>query len=134
MRFLIDECLPKSLVGELESRGHEARAVSVDEPGIADAVVVMLGWDEDRLVVSSDSDIPTKVVFELFPAEGVMFLRLKVQSKQRIVDRILSVIDEYGEAMIGQILTVDDWRVRVRPVRSEEPPTVGDAETDTEED
>ena len=121
MRFLIDECLPKSLVDALEAEGHEARAVSVDEPGVADGIVVMLGWDEDRLVVSSDSDIPTKVVFELFPAEGVIFLKLKLQSRSRIIERVTSVVREYGESAIGQVLTVDDWRVRSRPLRDEPP-------------
>ena len=58
MKFLVDAHLPRRLCAVLEQRGHDAKHTLDLPAGTAtkDGVINQLSLDEQRVVVSKDSD------------------------------------------------------------------------------
>lgn len=57
MRFLVDECLPPSLAAQLCAAGHDAvSVVGLGLAGAADPVVMQAARDQERVLMSADTD------------------------------------------------------------------------------
>ncbi len=77
LRFLVDEDMPLSLVGELEDMGHDAVHVRhVGLLGRADTDVFMFAQSERRILVTRDLGFGDSRLYPLGSHAGVIVLRV----------------------------------------------------------
>lgn len=56
MRVLLDECMPVSLMADLDAAGHDVERVSVTQPAQTDDEVLAMAASETRVLVTLDKD------------------------------------------------------------------------------
>lgn len=117
MRFLLDENLPKSLVGELRTLGHDVVWVKDAMGGEGDDALLAVAQADARVLITLDKDFGDLTFRDRLPAlGGILLFRINVTSPDATIALMLRVI-----------LSRDDWpghfsvatedRVRMRPLR-----------------
>ncbi|MEQ8472314.1 MAG: DUF5615 family PIN-like protein [Marinoscillum sp.] len=56
MKFLANENVPITSVNYLKSMGFDITSIGVDDPGISDEHVMTLAIEQDRTIITYDSD------------------------------------------------------------------------------
>ncbi len=76
MKFLANENIPISSVNYLKSKGVDITSIGVDAPGITDEQVMNIATEQDRTIVTYDSDYGELIFKHGFkPNAGVIFIR-----------------------------------------------------------
>ncbi|MGE3288886.1 MAG: DUF5615 family PIN-like protein [Pseudonocardia sp.] len=118
MRLLIDESLQHDLAAVLSSHGHNAVHVAdVGLQGAPDVDVPTKASADDRVVVTADTDFGTLLALSGASGPSVILLR---RSGRRVPERaqiVLLVLDLVADQLAtGSVVTVDNERVRIRPL------------------
>ncbi len=117
MRFLIDNALSPSVADTLRVSGFDA--VHVREIGLhaaGDSVVFTKAMEEDRILVSADTDFGTSLALWGHSRPSVILFRRGTERRPRQqVDPILANLPHLREALEkGSIVVFKQNRVRVR--------------------
>ncbi|WP_230981277.1 DUF5615 family PIN-like protein [Echinicola salinicaeni] len=56
MKFLANENVPFSIITYLKSAGFDIKAIGIDDPSITDKQVIDIAIDENRTIITYDSD------------------------------------------------------------------------------
>lgn len=116
MRLLADENVPRAIVDELRSRGHDLVWVRATSPGISDPEVLTLARAEARILLTFDKDFGELAFRQrLDVSPGVVLVRLLLPPEElaRRVAEVLESRDDWS----GQFSVVEQERVRmVTPV------------------
>lgn len=118
MRLLIDESLQHDLAAALIDHGHDAVHVAdVGLQGAPDVDVLAKARADDRVVVTADTDFGTLLALSGASGPSVVLLR---RSGRRVHERariVLLVVDLVADQLAsGAVVTVDNERVRIRPL------------------
>lgn len=122
MRFLIDECLSRSLVEALREAGHDVRFLREEGRGKSDASILAEAVQEGRIVVSEDSDFGLLAVRDRQPAVGIVLVKSSAFEwpAPRLASHVLDVICELGENLNGHWTKIEPGRVRQRRLEQDE--------------
>ncbi|HUP43263.1 MAG TPA: DUF5615 family PIN-like protein [Thermoanaerobaculia bacterium] len=117
MRFLIDNPLSPIVAAALGEAGHHA--VHVRDLGLAgaeDETVFDLAADEQRVVVSADTDFGTILATREATYPSVILFRRGTQRRpQRQVALLLANLDRMREALgSGSLVVIEEGRIRIR--------------------
>ena len=117
MRFLIDNALSPSVADSLRVSGFDA--VHVREIGLHtadDSVVFAKAMEEDRILVSADTDFGTLLALWGHSRPSVILFRRGTERRpSQQVDLILANLPQLREALEkGSIIVFDQNRVRIR--------------------
>lgn len=108
MKFLANENVPFSSITYLKSKGYDIKSIGVDDPSITDEAVMQISINEDRTIITYDSDYGELIFKHGYkPKSGVIFIRNQpkgpletartieelVSSKTIQFDNALTVID-----------------------------------------
>ena len=108
MKFLANENIPISSVTHLKSHGFDITAIGLDNPSISDKEVMKIASDEERIILTYDSDYGELIFKHGYrPDAGVIFIRYQPSEPletTRILERLLSTPNLSFE----QTLTVVD--------------------------
>ena len=119
MKFLVDNALSPLVAEGLRQAGHDASHVR--DYGMAaddDEEIFERAAQEDRILISADTDFATILALRKTPKPSVILFR---QSTQHHPDRQLRVLlanlsDLSAELDRGCIAVFEDTRIRVRPL------------------
>ncbi|GAA5032008.1 hypothetical protein GCM10011506_24650 [Marivirga lumbricoides] len=76
MKYLANENVPFSSVTYLKSKGYDIKAIGVDDPSITDEEVMQIAIDENRTIITYDSDYGELIFKHGYkPQAGVIFIR-----------------------------------------------------------
>lgn len=117
MRFLIDNPLSPIVAEALGKAGHHA--VHVRDLGLAgaeDETVFDLAADEQRVVVSADTDFGTILATREAKYPSVILFRRGTQRRpRRQVALLLANFDRMQEALeSGSLVVIEEGRIRIR--------------------
>ena len=116
MRFKIDENLPVEVARLLREAGHEAATVRDQAmTGATDARLVSICREEDRLLMTLDTDFADIRAYPPGMAPGLVVLRLKRQDKPYVLDvvrRLLPIFET--EPLARKLGVVDERHIRIR--------------------
>lgn len=123
MRFLIDNNLSPVLVAELAAAGHDA--VHVRDYGLhaaTDQVVLARARDDNRVLISADTDFGTLLAREGADRPSILLIRrLAGRRATEQATIILANLDVVADDLDGGAVVVltDEWvRVRRLPIVS----------------
>ncbi len=118
MRFLLDENVDTRIGPYLSAAGHDVISAAEDPgAGSSDTDVLAAALNDQRVLVTNDTDFGELILRRRLPHSGVVLFRLQTTvfaAKQAALDMILR---EYPDRL-GEFLVVMDGRVRVRRPRS----------------
>lgn len=117
MRFLIDQCLSPRLAAGLNDLGHDA--VHTAELGLEsadDAAILEAARDDERTVVTADSDFGTLLASTKATAPSVLYIR---RSSGRRADAMIGLLVENlpaleGPLATGSLVVIAEGSIRVR--------------------
>jgi predicted nuclease of predicted toxin-antitoxin system len=117
MRFLVDNALSPRVAELLAAAGHDA--VHVRQLGLAsaaDAELFDLAANEDRVIVSADTDFGALLAFRRQSRPSVVLFRgrspRRPEQQATLLLENLRVIG--GELSVGAVVTVYEHRLRIR--------------------
>lgn len=116
LRFKVDNNLPVEVAERLRLAGHAADTAGEEGLAAADDVEIATAClRESRAILSSDTDFPDIRAYPPDQYPGIVVLRLRRQSKPRVlsaIDRLLPLLA--SERLPGALWIVDETSVRIR--------------------
>ena len=116
MKFKVDENLPLEVVDELRHAGYDALNVYEQKlGGIYDSELAKVCQNEQRIIVTLDTDFADIRSYPPEEFSGIIVLRLRSQDKAYILDTISKVVRMFpNEPIKHKLWIVDDSYVRIR--------------------
>ncbi|WP_421895910.1 DUF5615 family PIN-like protein [Marinoscillum sp.] len=97
LRFLANENIPVSSITYLKAQGFDITAIGIDNPSITDEQVMQIAIDENRTIITHDSDYGELIFkYGYKPHSGVIFIRFQPSEPletAKIIEHITSNID-----------------------------------------
>jgi predicted nuclease of predicted toxin-antitoxin system len=115
MKFFADENLERPIIEGLRQQGHDIATVPTEEKGSPDPAVLALSNTEDRVFVTNDKDFAELVFLQRQVAAGVILVRLPRFRTGEKVERVLEVIADQGERVLGVFTVIEAHAIRRRP-------------------
>ena len=116
MKFKIDENLPQEFANVLRDKGHDAVTVLQEGlTGIPDGDLFAVCQNEDRILVSLDTDFSDIRLYPPGKGPGVLVFRLASHDKQRLLVMLGKILGAFEQEPIHQRLwIVSDDGIRIR--------------------
>jgi predicted nuclease of predicted toxin-antitoxin system len=114
MRFLADENISNLVISKLETAGHNVQSVRRSHAGIDDKSVLEIAGLGDCVLITEDQDFGDLVVRQKLPVLGVILLELDRLSNTAEARRVMEVVDNKSENLIGRLTVVEPTRIRSR--------------------
>jgi predicted nuclease of predicted toxin-antitoxin system len=116
VRFLLDEAIQHRLADHLAEAGHDAtHVVRIGLAGSPDEQVLARAADEDRILITTDTDFPTLLALSGEPIPSVLLLRGVSDTIQGRLAAIVSALPSIQEELeAGAVAVVERDRVRLR--------------------
>jgi predicted nuclease of predicted toxin-antitoxin system len=114
VKFLADECCPAPVVRRLRTAGHDV--VFIAEVGVkaSDLEVLDVASRDERILITEDKDFGEHVVRRGMIVPGVILLRLPATRGVDVAERVMQVVEELGEQLLGKYVVVLRARIRLR--------------------
>jgi predicted nuclease of predicted toxin-antitoxin system len=120
VRFLVDECTGPAVAHWLRSQGHDVLSVYEQARGLDDDAIIVLAWQDRRILVTNDKDFGEKIFRAGRSHRGVILLRLedeRAQAKIAVLERLMA---RFAEQLAGEFVVVSETRVRFARGSSEQ--------------
>lgn len=116
MKLLVDESLASRVASLLVDAGHDAIHVADRNLlGASDETVLATAHQEDRVVVTADTDFGTLLALSADPKPSVILLRRPGRRAEQRTEAIVAAITAVGDVVDdGALVVVEPTRVRVR--------------------
>ncbi len=114
MRLLIDENIGQAVVDVLRQLGHDVRSIIEDHPGASDTEVLELARDDNRILVTSDTDFGELIYLRKQTHKGVILLRLVDEANENKIRVLRALFSSYAKRLKEHFVVVTESRVRIR--------------------
>ena len=117
MRFLVDQNLSPLLADELRKAGHDViHTREIDLSTADDEVILQRALDEDRVLISADTDFGFLLAESSAARPSVVLLRLRTpRPAGRLAAVLLANLDGIATDLeTGAIVVLEDERIRIR--------------------
>jgi predicted nuclease of predicted toxin-antitoxin system len=117
VRFLVDNALSPEIARGLAKAGHEA--VHVRDLGLhaaEDEALFDLAAEQDRVIVSADTDFGTLLALRSSTKPSVILFRHSAARRPEVQVRLLlAQLDQLEEALAaGSLVAIEATRIRIR--------------------
>jgi predicted nuclease of predicted toxin-antitoxin system len=117
MRFLANENFPLPSVRLLREGGYDVASITEDSPGIEDTEVLARAVDEQRMILTFDSDYGELIYRLRLPSpRGVIFLRFRPHSPEEPAIVLLNLLQIEELQFEERFTVVDSSSIRQRPL------------------
>ena len=114
MIFLADECCNAGLVASLRDHGHDVLYIKEEKPGSNDDEVLSIAYNEDRILITEDTDFGELVYRLKKPSKGIILIRIDVKDRHIKWDRLRKLIETYPNRMKDRFIVIDTEKFRFR--------------------
>lgn len=114
MQFLVDQNVPLDVVKGLRGEGHDVTWAQTAYPGADDETLLKTAQEENRILLTFDTDFGTLAFDRGLPASsGIILFRLTPVSPTAVAETVLKTIRS-REDWKGHLSVVDDTQIRMR--------------------
>lgn len=114
MKFIVDESTGHSAAEFLKEEGHDAVFVGDIEKGISDREILEQAFEENRIIVTNDKDFGELTVRHEIEAEGVVILRLNIETPENKRKVLGHLLDEHSEKMEDNLVIAREDQIKTR--------------------
>jgi predicted nuclease of predicted toxin-antitoxin system len=117
LRFKIDENAPFSVKAILESRGnHQADSVYHEGiAGITDRDLIELCLQEERILITLDTDFSNSLLHPRGTFYGIILLRPLTQGKNVFLQLFAQFLAQFQlEQVVGRVVIVEPHQIHIR--------------------
>ncbi|MFQ6134162.1 MAG: DUF5615 family PIN-like protein [Armatimonadota bacterium] len=118
MRFLVDMPVSPAVARWLQEQGHDAvHASSLGLERASDSELLARALDDDRVVVTADTDFPHLLALSAAQAPGVILFRggdYTARDMTELLARVLAAVPQ--DELTRSVCVVDRRRIRHRPL------------------
>jgi len=108
LKYLANENVPFSSITYLKSKGYDIKSIGVDDPSITDEHVMQIAINENRTIITYDSDYGELIFKNGYkPEAGVIFIRVQPTEPLETA-KILEDLLSKGTISFKNSLTVID--------------------------
>jgi len=124
MRFLIDRCAGRRIAEWLRSQEHDVVSAPALGPDPGDLALLHLAFQDQRILVTVDTDFGKLIFFEEIPHHGL--IRLPDVPPARRITLMADLLEHHSQALeAGAVITVKGDRIRIswrdaKPPKSKE--------------
>jgi predicted nuclease of predicted toxin-antitoxin system len=112
MKFLIDECVSKSIFNFLKDN-FDTKHVQDLMPGASDDEVLRIAVTENRVIVTRDKDFGDMVFRDKKQHLGVILLRLQIKHPANQVAVLKRIINDHFFEITGNFIIATDASIKV---------------------
>jgi predicted nuclease of predicted toxin-antitoxin system len=116
VRLFADECVARSIIEQLRAESFDVVCASDVCPTEDDQRVLVLAYQDGRVLVTADKDFGELVVRLRLPAHGVVNLALGDLTAAARARIATARLQELGDRIVGSLVTIEPGRVRIRPL------------------
>jgi predicted nuclease of predicted toxin-antitoxin system len=113
-RFLIDLNVGEAVASVLRQIGYDAVYVGDDNPRVSDIDMLRLAVQEQRIIVTMDTDFGELVYHSGEPHAGVLLLRIPGAGASEKVSTVEEIINRYGSQLPHHFSVYRNGQLRVR--------------------
>jgi predicted nuclease of predicted toxin-antitoxin system len=124
VKLLADERCDALMVAGLRADGHDVLYVKESARGATDVVILQLGAEQQRILLTEDKDFGELVVRLGLPSYGIILLRVAAAASDIKLTRLQELLDDPTRPLAGCLVVVDEEKARIRPLRPLSPPAV----------
>lgn len=114
MKFLVDESVEYRVVLHLKEKGFDIASVASDFPSLKDKRVLSKANKEGRILITNDKDFGELIFRQKLPHKGVILLRLSEETAQTKIEKLNSLLKNYGDKLKDNFVVVTKDKVRIR--------------------
>lgn len=115
MKFIADENVSRFVIQSLVDTGHDI--ISVYDVGLKSAVdeaIIQFGIAEGRVIITHDRDFGGLLRYSARKSSGVILIRLRQPSPQKVWKALQKLLASLTEAKIqGRVVVIEDSRIRI---------------------
>ncbi len=116
MRFLADESIEAPVIAVLRADGLDVTAIDELAPGSKDPAVLRRAETEKRILLTNDKDFADLAFLQRKATSGIVLVRMGRFRSAAKAKRLLEVIHEQGDRLIGAMTVVEAHAIRRRPL------------------
>lgn len=113
MKFLVDENLGSSISKWLQNQGHDVKCIGTDFAGIDDVEVLKKAYNENRILITCDTDFGKLVFKDQQVHCGIVLLRMANMDFDKILNFLVKVIDQHSNELQNNFVVFSDNGIRV---------------------
>jgi len=114
IRFLADESCDFAAVRSLRSTGYDVVAVAESLPSASDKEVLRIAVEEERILITEDSDFGEWVFAYGEKMKGVLFIRFPGNARSSLGETVVLFVEKHGMDLIGSFTVLQPGRARIR--------------------
>lgn len=116
MLLLADENVPLKSYKFLKEKGYDIIHIGLEAEGIKDYEIINLSIDQDRIIITFDSDFG-ELVFKIgYKPKGVIFFRWKKFSPSEPGEYLHNLIESKSVQFKGFFTVIDDNQIRQKKI------------------
>ena len=122
MNFLLDVHVSTRIAQALVEAGHDVLRAALAYPTASDAELIRIAQNDDRIIVTEDSDFTTLIFTGASPPPpGLIFIRCEPEYQAEMAGRVLEIVAMPSITGHVATLTKDNVRFRALPDRASSP-------------
>ncbi len=114
--FLADECCDGLIVRTLRNLGYDVKYVAEFDFGDNDSSILELARQEQRILITEDSDFSTLVMRHQKPTYGFIFVRILAKDRHLKGLLITELVKNHESELVNAITVLTVNRIRIRPL------------------
>ena len=114
LKLLLDENIGHLPLAVLRREGYDVKSVLEVGSGTDDKSILEIAYRENCILVTLDNDFGKLIFRDSHKNVGVIFLRLSLESSERIASILSEVLKLYGEKLNNRFTTVSEKNIRIR--------------------
>lgn len=114
MKFLADENIALAVVSFLRKQGHDVASITEISPGSSDASVLLKAEEEQRILVTSDTDFGELVYRVGQQHAGVILLRLDDERNGNKIRVLKKLLTQHADDLPEAFVVVTETTIRIR--------------------
>ncbi|MBL7191761.1 DUF5615 family PIN-like protein [bacterium] len=114
LNIIADENIGGSVINALRTSGYSVVSIKEQFPGLSDQQIIDLAKETDSLIITEDNDFGKWTFHFRVKSKGIILLRIKYSDKDKIINNLLSVLQQYGSKLQNKFAVITAYKIRIR--------------------